>query len=87
MLGGECQKEKWKICNFIGCHTGRLCLVNDVSRVRHVTCVVSGMSKVACRIGRSKDVTDISLCQSDKVYLCSNRSCRFTGGINYVTLY
>lgn len=33
----KCQKEKWKICNFVGCHAGRLCLVNDVSRdVLHV---------------------------------------------------
>lgn len=38
LLGGQkCQKEKRKICNFIGCHAGRLCLVNDVSRdVLHV---------------------------------------------------
>lgn len=48
-------------------------------------CNLSRLSKGACRICRSKDVTDISSCQSDKV--CLNRSCRFTGGFNYVTLY
>lgn len=50
-------------------------------------CNLSRLSKVARRVCRSKDVTDISLCQSDKVHQCLNRSCRFTGGFNCVTLY